>query len=1256
MDPILLSDNLSTVYDDIIHIADVHIPSNLHVRRKREYECVFDNLYNFLNRRCARKSVIVIAGDLLHVKMAIETDTIVMARSFLTRLSKYAPTLVAIGNHDFTENNLFRIDSISAICHGIPNVYGLITSGLYNIGNIYFVFSSLVDKILIKRSDVRLPATASVYAVYHGTVNGSINCNNSLNNHTNYVNVNDFIGYTGVLLGHIHKHQYLSPSVAYVGSLVQQNYGESVSDHGVIVWNVSTSTSQFYDIDNPYAFVTVDITDGVLIDESVRVLSRYKHKELYVRCKLRNTSQHALDELAVALKDNYAITELSSVIVSCVQHRQSAVSACDNTDDVSLIRQYVPDTKYTDEIIELHRLYCTTSQCTDLPYWTVIRAEFQNMFGYGNDIVNVIDFNSGIYSICAPNTTGKSSAIYVILYGLFDQVSHNMTKKSDILHKGKLTGYIKLTLRIDDKEYVIHKKSKSKKQNNKLIPIFTTDFYQLSSPNNINLNGSSHTHTVKIIQSYIGSFDVFVAHNLIAPKICTSVMNMTPTDRLKHFHKIYNTERYAECVVAAKKNLHLLESQLSNLIRIRDIRSNDLDNMSIDDDEPSDDELLTLQSRIDTLTRSCQEISNRIGQIEHELGDFSRDLLSNDDDWFINKIRSLSDMLSQQSTTIPIDTYTDLLKLRTEYESRILPSNDTDLIVLQSELDSIFITDTSADLDVEYKVIQRQLLELNIKLSSVRHNKDCISCTTLLDDMNTVSDNVIKLKTERDILDNRVCKLLPFINNNISTKWLGTERYTELEAIDYIQKLWRLNVSPDVDIRVAQEYRQLHLTVRDPIFVDEQRLDYFRRERDAIRSKYSNNLDTSRVVKMLEAKLSAADIAFISKSEIQSILALIRAYESGDVIILADIEVELAQLEQDVKSNLDNNKLIAENIEITAYNELVSDQKYLIAHTSLVEYVDHYNILLHQLNETILQLECNITYTTEYQLKSIQSKLLSTLHDIQDNIALRNRVNDLRNRINVLSNNIKYRKLLSDLSQTIAIVQMRDELRNLQHTMVMRSRYVELNQLRNDLDNHNLTLDTTRLNYHRLASTQATIREAKKRYGLIKSELETTIREITEFQQRIDLLTIYIKIFSPSEIPYAILCKKLQEFDTRINTIFKLHTQYEFKYDQSIDGKLSFILLNKNTGLSLESDRLSGYESIILHLAINSAIDDRCNMFIIDESLDCIDQHRFIHLLPIILNLMRQYYRSIIIISHRDLPVHTVDYRITIRDNQLWCS
>jgi DNA repair exonuclease SbcCD nuclease subunit len=72
------------------------------------------------------------------------------------------------------------------------------------------------------------------------------------------------------MAGHLHKRQVLKrgdTEIVYPGSLIQQTYGETVSQHGFAVWNVEDMSYNFIDIDSEYGLYDVQINNIEDIEE-----------------------------------------------------------------------------------------------------------------------------------------------------------------------------------------------------------------------------------------------------------------------------------------------------------------------------------------------------------------------------------------------------------------------------------------------------------------------------------------------------------------------------------------------------------------------------------------------------------------------------------------------------------------------------------------------------------------------------------------------------------------------------------------------------------------------------------------------------------------------------------------------------------------------------------------------------------------------------------------------------------------------------
>jgi DNA repair exonuclease SbcCD nuclease subunit len=93
--------------------------------------------------------------------------------------------------------------------------------------------------------------------LYHGRVNGAILFNGLeiIEDSNKTVTPSTFSAYDITCLGDIHKHQFLTPNIAYAGSLIQQNLGEDVNNHGLIKWDIASRKGIFIPIQNDWSYI-----------------------------------------------------------------------------------------------------------------------------------------------------------------------------------------------------------------------------------------------------------------------------------------------------------------------------------------------------------------------------------------------------------------------------------------------------------------------------------------------------------------------------------------------------------------------------------------------------------------------------------------------------------------------------------------------------------------------------------------------------------------------------------------------------------------------------------------------------------------------------------------------------------------------------------------------------------------------------------------------------------------------------------------
>ena len=258
----------------IIACADIHIPA---LKGIDELKVILTNFVKKCEQIVEEEGPdsvrIVVAGDIFHNKLAITNESILAAHWFFSQLDKICKTIVIIGNHDFLMNNMDRVDSLSPLFDigGYKQVVFLdkelgYKSGIYDDDNVswclYSSFSGFnkpdidAHKVLNNETDKK---DNFYVGLIHGEVNGAITV-------TNYVSDTGiaqdvFDGCDFVIAGHIHKRQELKKNdvkIVYCSSINQKDYGESVTGHGFVLWDIDVDDK----LDISYKYIDIPNEDG----------------------------------------------------------------------------------------------------------------------------------------------------------------------------------------------------------------------------------------------------------------------------------------------------------------------------------------------------------------------------------------------------------------------------------------------------------------------------------------------------------------------------------------------------------------------------------------------------------------------------------------------------------------------------------------------------------------------------------------------------------------------------------------------------------------------------------------------------------------------------------------------------------------------------------------------------------------------------------------------------------------------------------
>ena len=717
--------------EKIYHLADLHIRN---LKRHKEYREVFQKFLNNVDKDNIENSVIYLAGDIAHAKTEMSPELIREISWFLTECANRKHTFLITGNHDCNLNNNYRLDVLTPIVENLENdrINYLKDTGVYPFHNLTFVVYSILDE---KENwpKAELVDGENTICLFHGPVNlaqTDIGYTVSSNSFTTDM----FEGFDMVMLGDIHKRQTLgSPTIAYAGSMIQQNHGESLDKHGYLLWDVESRTFEEFDLPNDYGFYTLDVNNGVV----PTVTNMPKKPRLRVR--VSNTDPSQIKKALTKIKKQYKVQEFTVTRMDTLSKQKTGnfddKLAIGNVRDVEfqnelikdyLERQYLADDDTIDKIKQINRQINTKLVDDDVTpniQWVPKEFEFSNMFSYGENNKIRFENTNGIVGIFAPNASGKSSLFDALSFCIFDKTSRTYIAKN-ILNNRKSNFYCKLHFQIEDVDYFIERRAKliNKGRNLKV----DVSFWREDESGIHSLNGEQRRDTNSIIQQYLGTYEDFVLTTLSLQGNNSLFIDKSQSERKEILAQFMGVD------IFDKLYSHASDENRDNASLIRKFKRDDftqqLADIQIDlkraeaEYKLEEVNLTTAKEEVDKHNQKLISLNEKIVKVKSD--NYSLDELETKKSTLET---SLTDLLSQRDTTQ--SKIGKLEETQIELEEKI-DSFDEDEITEGYDLFNQYTSDLK-DLNNELeklKIREDSLLERMKHLESHRYNKDCDIC------------------------------------------------------------------------------------------------------------------------------------------------------------------------------------------------------------------------------------------------------------------------------------------------------------------------------------------------------------------------------------------------------------------------------------------------------------------------------------------------------------------------------------------------
>lgn len=691
-----------TLISKIFHISDIHLRL---YKRHAEYQQVFNRLYQFIDKNKDSDSVIFLGGDIVHNKNEMSPELIEMVSDLLFQCAQRCPTIVICGNHDATLNNLNRLDALSPIVKALnhSNLFYWRDNGVYSLPNYPDVKFSVFSQFVNSSEWTLAKSIRSKYkiALCHAAVNGAVT-DTGYEIGTRHVDVGMFDGFDLALLGDIHQYQYLNygQTIAYPGSLVQQSFGEDVSGHGVLVWNVKTKRSEFEQIENDYCYHTLRVEDGRFW------MPANISKKVRLRVKYENTSVERINQIIDEFSKEYQIVELSKQKIKTSSNKFGHSQSIGNSRDVmyqnECIGEYLDTTTSVSDddlnkVFELNRQYnlkIVDKYGNKNIVWTPKKLEFSNMFSYGDD--NRVDFSnfSGVYGVFGPNAQGKSALFDILCFALYDKTTRT-SKGVHILNNKRTDFKCKFEFEHNGSHYEIERIGK---KNDKGAVRVDVNFWIIDKDGRTLLNGIDRDSTNKIIREYVGQYDDFIMTALSSQYDNQSFVDRTQKERKDLLYKFLDITIYDELYRLAKDDVKLLQ------LTCRDLDSQDLfNNRSL------------LSRTTDKLRKDAISISDELVATDLKIEQCSQNIKDNS-----LKIQTIDASIDYNLKTIETNLITFASKFKTiQGDIDLLRLN---LVGIDKSLESIDEPVLKSDTDLVQKYNSLKQINRDLQHSITSHN------------------------------------------------------------------------------------------------------------------------------------------------------------------------------------------------------------------------------------------------------------------------------------------------------------------------------------------------------------------------------------------------------------------------------------------------------------------------------------------------------------------------------------------------------
>ncbi len=873
----------------IYHLSDLHIRNGDKTYcRYEEYKTVFKNTIISLKANIDKNKldfddyIIIITGDIFHNKNNIGNYGLLLYKTFIQELLKFSRVYIFPGNHDLIQSDTNQPSLVYSSTFDLTNLTILNETQSFIIDDIGFSYVSIENTLDNYKNSGRfqeLPSFPDIketvkykIALFHGSFAfAKLYNGDDIKTETNPYPLEWIKDFDYVLLGDIHKRQvfnYKQKTICgYSGSLIQQNFGEDIIEHGYLLWNLQTKKIKEINVKNDIGYINIKENDKgeILIRKNgkyeylleqeikdnldyfpklieIKTFSKINFENLNKLLKsydinftiISNLNERCLnldiatdykiddylydkDEIDNIIDNNYILSYFSKLL--SVDKQNKLTNIIKNKELLLFDVNKYPD-DLTDECIKRNKdIIISITNCVKTddikelkqPF-TIKYLQWEGLLCYENkNWINMEELDAKTFMVKGKNGTGKTAIYNILLTAIWGKINKEVKTLSSIINCKKTNGYTIVDIEINNVIYRIKKDIWNKSTNKELGQVKKTYLYKYINDKELVLEAIDANATKKI-ELLFGNVESFLSSSMITQKVDNDILKFDVKKTLEIIDKAFNIDYIYNLYNLFKISINKYKDFRRFVESKKQVYEKLVSNCKI---EIIDD--IEIQRLTDELTLKTKEKDDLLLLFDDIKIDIKnpKNLIILETDYL-----SLINILDK-SKIISNEDKIEELKQRYN-ELKIILKDEKDLLILKqaynSEIENYFKINKTVIKPCELSILESEKKQLNKYFDTYNKNKEDIDLIILTESLNSLKNKDLVLLEEKnkELIENKPNKT---IKSSINKDELLKEINKIYTSIDIFNEfILTLNITKSVNkIKNSLNYDDYNLLLKEII-------------------------------------------------------------------------------------------------------------------------------------------------------------------------------------------------------------------------------------------------------------------------------------------------------------------------------------------------------------------------------------------------------------------------------------------------------